>query len=103
MAKTLTAFHCIACHIRDDFVRRSRIHNPFFATSEQKLGDDGRIPPPLTLVGAKLQPAWMKKVLFDGESVRHYMATRMPQYGVANLQHLPSLFFRVLTFWRARR
>ena len=94
-AKTLTAFHCIACHVRDDFGCVHETHNPFFATSEQKLGDDGRIPPPLTLVGAKLQPAWMKKVLFDGESVRHYMATRMPQYGTANLQHLPAVFSRL--------
>ena len=94
-AKTLTAFHCIACHIRVDFGGVHETHNPFFAGSELKLGDDGRIPPPLTLVGAKLQPAWMKKVLFDGESVRHYMATRMPQYGAANLQHLPSVFARL--------
>lgn len=94
-AKTLTAFHCIACHVRDDFGGVHETHNLFFATSEQKLGDDGRIPPPLTLVGAKLQPAWMKKVLFDGESVRHYMATRMPQYGTSNLQHLPSIFARL--------
>ena len=94
-AKTLTAFRCIACHIRDEFGGVHETHNPFFATSEQKLGDDGRIPPPLTLVGARLQPAWMKKVLFDGESVRHYMATRMPQYGTANLQHLPDVFSRL--------
>ncbi len=95
VAKTLTAFHCIACHVRDDFGGVHDAHNPFFAGSELKLGDDGRIPPPLTLVGAKLQPAWMKKVLFDGESVRHYMATRMPQYGTGNLQHLPALFSRL--------
>ncbi len=94
-AKHLTAFHCIACHIRDDFGGVHDTHNPYFAGSELKLGDDGRIPPPLTLVGAKLQPAWMKKVLFDGESVRHYMATRMPQYGTANLQHLPAVFSRL--------
>ncbi len=94
-AKTLTAFHCIACHTRDEFGGVHDTHNPFFAGSELKLGDDGRIPPPLTLVGAKLQPAWMKKVLFDGESVRHYMATRMPQYGTANLQHLPAVFSRL--------
>ena len=94
-AKTLTAFHCIACHVRDDFGGVHDTHNPFFAGSELKLGDDGRIPPPLTLIGAKLQPAWMKKVLFDGESVRHYMATRMPQYGTANLQHLPAVFSRL--------
>ncbi len=95
MAKTLTAFHCIACHVRDDFGGVHDSHNPFFKGSELNLGDDGRIPPPLTLMGAKLQPIWMKKVLFDGESVRHYMATRMPQYGPTNLQHLPELFRRL--------
>jgi len=95
VARALTAFRCIACHVRDDFGGVPEAYNPYFSSSEQKLGDDGRIPPPLTLVGAKLQPAWMKKVLFDGESVRHYMATRMPQYGTSNLQHLPSLFTRL--------
>jgi len=95
VAKTMTAYRCVACHVRDEFGGVHDAHNPFFAGSELKLGDDGRIPPPLTLVGAKLQPAWMKKVLFDGESVRHYMMTRMPQHGTANLQHLPTLFARV--------
>lgn len=95
VAKTLTAFRCITCHVRDDFGGVHEIHNPYFAGSELKLGDDGRIPPPLTLVGAKLRPEWMKKVLFDGESVRHYMSTRMPQYGAANLQHLPAAFARL--------
>jgi mono/diheme cytochrome c family protein len=95
LAKTLTAFRCIACHAREDYGGVPEIYSPFFTGSEQKLGDDGRIPPPLTLVGAKLQPVWMKKVLFDGESVRPYMATRMPQYGSANLQHLPSVLARL--------
>jgi mono/diheme cytochrome c family protein len=94
-AKTLTAFRCVACHVRDDYGGVPEAYSPFFAGSEQKLGDDGRIPPPLTLIGAKLQPAWLKKVLFDGESVRHYMATRMPQYGSANLGHLPAVFARL--------
>lgn len=95
VAKTMTAFRCVACHVREDFGGVHDAHNPFFQGSELRLGDDGRIPPPLTLVGAKLQPAWLKKVLFDGESVRHYMATRMPQHGSANLQHLPALFARL--------
>ncbi|WP_425619096.1 hypothetical protein NA78x_002829 [Anatilimnocola sp. NA78] len=94
-AKTLTAFRCIACHVRDDYGGVPDAYNSHFLGSEQKLGDDGRIPPPLTLIGAKLQPAWFKKVLFDGESVRHYMSTRMPQYGSANLQHLPTMFARL--------
>jgi mono/diheme cytochrome c family protein len=94
-AKTLTAFRCIACHVRDDYGGVPEAYSPYFLGTEQKLGDDGRIPPPLTLIGAKLQPAWFTKVLFDGESVRHYMATRMPQYGSANLQHVPAVFARL--------
>jgi mono/diheme cytochrome c family protein len=92
VAKTLTAFRCVACHVRDDFGGVHDAHNPFFKGSELNMGDDGRMPPPLTWIGAKLKPSWMKKVLFDGESVRHYMVTRMPQYGTNNLQHLPGLF-----------
>lgn len=95
VAKTLTAFRCLVCHVRDDYGGVHDLQNPYFVGSELKLGDDGRIPPPLTLIGAKLQPAWLQKVLFDGESVRHYMATRMPQYGAANLQHLPPIFARL--------
>lgn len=95
VAKTMTAFRCIACHVRDDFGGVHDAHNDYFIGSDLKLGDDGRIPPPLTLVGAKLQPSWMKKVLFDGESVRAYMTTRMPQYGATNLQHLPALYSRL--------
>lgn len=95
LAKTLTAFRCIACHVRDDYGGVHDFHSPFFAGSELKLGDDGRIPPPLTLVGAKLRTGWMKKVLFDGEGVRPYMTTRMPQYGTANLQHIPAVFSRL--------
>lgn len=95
VAKTMTAFNCIACHIRDDYGGVADAYNGYFQSSEKNIGDDARIPPPLTLVGAKLQPTWIKKVLFDGESVRPYMATRMPQYGAANLHHLPAVFARL--------
>jgi len=92
LALTLTAFNCIGCHARDKFGGVSEELSPYFTASEKELGDDGRIPPPLTLVGAKLLKVTMKKVLFDGDSVRPHMATRMPQYGEPNLQHLPELF-----------
>ncbi len=95
VAMTMTAFNCIACHLRDDYGGVTPERNLLFQTSEKSLGDDARIPPPLTLVGAKLQSNWMKKVLFDGEAVRPYMLTRMPQYGTANLAHLPDLFSRL--------
>ena len=91
IAKTMTAFNCVACHIRDNYGGVAADRNPYFRSSEKNFGDDARIPPPLTLVGAKLQPVWLKKVLFDGESVRPYMTTRMPQYGQTNLKHLPEM------------
>lgn len=92
---TLTAFNCLACHTRDEHGGVSEERNELFQTDEKNLGDDGRIPPPLTLIGAKLQTTWMQRVLFDGESVRPYMFTRMPQFGEANLRHLPELFAKV--------
>jgi mono/diheme cytochrome c family protein len=95
IAKTLTAFNCIACHVRDEFGGVADDRNAYFETSEKNLGDEGRIPPPLTLLGAKLRPEWLKKVLFDGEGVRPYMSTRMPQFGEPNLRHLPELVQRV--------
>ncbi len=97
LAMTLTAFRCVNCHVRDDYGGVHDAHNAFFKGSQLNLGEDGRIPPPLTWMGAKLQSSWMKKVLFDGESVRHYMATRMPQYGENNIAHLPDLFRRLDT------
>jgi mono/diheme cytochrome c family protein len=95
LESTLTAFNCIACHIRDDFGGVPADRNLLFKSTATNLGDDARIPPPLTLAGAKLQTVWMKKVLFDGESVRPSMFTRMPQFGEANLRHLPDLFARL--------
>jgi mono/diheme cytochrome c family protein len=95
LALTLTAFNCIGCHTRDGFGGVAEDRNPYFRSTEMNLGDDGRIPPPLTLLGAKLKPVWLNKVLFDGESVRPYMLTRMPQYGHRNLGHLPDLVSRL--------
>ena len=95
LAATLTAFNCIGCHVRDGYGGVAEGLNGLFKSSEKELGDEGRIPPPLTLVGAKLQKVTMKKVLFDGDAVRSYMATRMPQFGEPNLRHLPELFARL--------
>lgn len=90
--QTLTAYNCIACHVRGEQGGVSLELAPYFGTSEPELGDAARIPPPLTLAGAKLNLEWMQRVLFDGEKVRPFMDTRMPQFGEANLAHLPALF-----------
>ena len=92
---TMTALNCIACHTRDGAGGVSNAMFQHFGTDEEGLGNPGRIPPPLDGVGAKLRPEWLRKVLFDGEIVRPYMHTRMPQFGEAALAHLPPLLEKV--------
>lgn len=89
---TLAAFNCAACHRRGDFGGVTSLRNPHFQTTNLNLGDQGRIPPALTGVGAKLKPKWMRDVLVNRKSIRPYMNTRMPQYGEANIGHLVELF-----------
>jgi mono/diheme cytochrome c family protein len=91
----LVALNCYACHERDDLGGVAQDRNKFFTTHEVELGEAGRIPPPLTNIGAKLQKSWMHKVLINGESLRKYMDTRMPQFGEKNLKHLITLFDNV--------
>ena len=89
--QTMVAFNCIACHTRDGAGGVSNTMFTHFGTDEEGLGNPARIPPTLDGVGVKLRPEWLRKVLFDAETVRPYMHTRMPQFGEANLQYLPML------------
>ena len=91
IAAVLATFNCIACHERDGYGGVDRALDAYFKTDEPNLGDHARLPPRLTLAGAKLQPAWLRKVLFDGATARPYMRTRMPRFGEANLAGLPAL------------
>ena len=91
VAMSLTAFNCIACHSRDDYGGPSKELLPYLKTSQEGLGNEARVPPPLTLAGAKLRPEWIRKVLFDGESVRPYMYIRMPKFKETSLRHLPEM------------
>jgi len=92
----LRRLDCGACHVRaplggpDDARRRY-----FQVANGLDLGDEGRLPPSLEGVGAKLKPAWIHTVLEQGGRVRPYMQTRMPQFGAANVAHLPELFAQV--------
>ncbi len=91
--RTMTTLNCYACHQRDkrggvDGLRRDYLTS----VGEADLGDEGRIPPHLHHVGAKLQQTWIRSVLFEGAAVRPYMATRMPQFGKANVDHLVDMF-----------
>lgn len=89
---TLTHFNCTACHSRDDLGGISTDRNPHFQTTNLNLGEQGRIPPTLTGVGAKLKRKWLRDVLVNGKSIRPYMKTRMPQFGEDNIGHLIDLF-----------
>ena len=95
VAHALTAFNCVACHGRDGFGGPSKELLPHLNTTQAGLGDHAKIPPDLSGVGARLKPEWMHKVLFDNESARPYMQTRMPSFGEANLGFLPSLLASV--------
>jgi len=89
--QTMATFNCIACHTRDGAGGVSNTMFTHFGTDEEGLGNPARIPPTLDGVGVKLKPEWLRKVLFDAETVRPYMHTRMPQFGEENLQYLPVL------------
>ena len=91
VAITLTAFNCIGCHVRDGYGGVAEAIDPYFTTTEPSLGNDARLPPPLTMAGAKLRTEWLHRVLFDSAGVRPYVRTRMPRFGEANLGHLPAL------------
>ena len=91
--RTMTVMNCYACHNRDRRGGPEGLRREYFANvGEVDLGDEGKLPPQLNGVGAKLRPEWIKTVLVDGGAVRPYMATRMPQFGAANVGQLPELF-----------
>jgi cytochrome c len=91
--RTMTTLNCYACHQRDRRGGVNGVHREYLTSvGEVDLGDEGRVPPTLEKVGAKLRPEWTREVLVKGGAVRPYMATRMPQFGEANVKLLPELF-----------
>ncbi len=93
--KTLATFNCTACHERSGLGGIAPERRALFTGTAPALGDQGRLPPPLTDVGAKLKPAWISAVLLDGQRQRGYLDAAMPQFGAANVGHLVELFGRV--------
>ena len=89
---TMIRFNCYACHDRDKFGGVPEEVNKHFLSVMPEMGDEGRIPPSLTGVGAKLKPAYLKKILNEGSHDRPYMHTRMPKFGDANVGILVDLY-----------
>ena len=79
--RRMRQLNCTACHVRDGLGKPDPARDKFFATTGNDLGDEGRLPPLLTGVGAKLTDAALHKVLRGEEAVRPYMTTRMPDFG----------------------
>jgi len=95
---TMMRMNCFACHTRKNAAGQLlggvglRRWDYFETEGGVDLGDEGRIPPPLTGVGRKLTRSWLKKVLEGNGDVRPQMLARMPKFGLANVGHLPAAF-----------
>ncbi len=98
VAHTMARLNCYACHARDGVGGPADKRLDYFATlGEAELGDEGRVPPALSGVGAKLTPATLNDLLVNGTNyIRPYMATRMPKFGKANAGHLTDAFVKLV-------
>jgi mono/diheme cytochrome c family protein len=92
LAADIERFSCTRCHDVSGVGGPPAELDRYFTTlSEVDAGDEGRIPPSLGGVGARLTPLWLNQVLCESGIARPYMATRMPQFGAANVGHLGPL------------
>lgn len=91
-ARRMAVMNCYACHERGGLGGPEPARSDyFFVLGDADLGDEGRLPPPLDGVGAKLRSDWLHEVVTGGSSVRDYMAVRMPAFGEGNNAHLAQL------------
>jgi mono/diheme cytochrome c family protein len=88
VAQVLIAYNCYACHQREGIGGVEDALNSFFTTTQKEMGDEGRIPPHLNGVGAKLAPDYLRSLFRNGGKDRPYMLTRMPRFGEANVGRL---------------
>ncbi len=87
--QTLARFGCLACHTRNGEGGLSFRAVEALRKVEKAENSEAVIPPPLTEAGHKLRPAWMRQVLTHAARARPWMGLRMPQFGAANVGHLP--------------
>jgi cytochrome c2 len=89
LLRSMAIHNCYACHDRGKIGGPGPKRSDYFLpTIEADLGDEARLPPSLDRVGRKLRTSWIRKVLTGGGTTRPYIATRMPQYGEANVGSL---------------
>jgi cytochrome c2 len=95
IARTLATFNCYACHARNGIGGPDETVSKYFITTQPEMGEEGRIPPPLDGVGAKLNLDYLKNILANGSKDRPYMYTRMPAFGAENVGQLATVFASV--------
>lgn len=89
---TLMQLNCYACHQRDAVGGIALGRTGYFETNGQAdLGDEGRLPPPLTNVGSKLNAPWLKRVLQGTGDIRPHLQIRMPRYPMPEVEPLVPL------------
>jgi len=107
----LASFNCYACHRRDgiggvdmtpgqdldddglpDVDPTAERMASLFHTTVPEMGDEGRLPPKLDGVGAKLSDKYLRTLLTNGAHDRPYMKTVMPDFGGTNVDRMAALF-----------
>lgn len=97
---TLVTFNCYACHRRDaiggvdmtpgldlnddgvpDVDPAAERLAALFTSTVPEMGDEGRLPPRLDNVGAKMSEHWLRQTLSKGAKERPYMKAVMPKFG----------------------
>ena len=86
------SFNCYACHERDGIGGPEGDRNQMFLSTIPEMGDEGRLPPPLSGVGDKLSESYLNHILSNGANERPYMKTRMPKFGLAGTKPLVQIF-----------
>ena len=93
----LAARNCTACHARGDVGGVSQQRSDLCTSNDAGIGQESRLPPRLTGVGAKLQRAWLHDAIAHGQRERPYLRTRMPAFGAAFASGLTELLARTDT------
>ena len=89
----LLRHQCYACHQRDSLGGVGRDRAAYFETvGNEDLGDEGRLPPPLTSVEYKLKPGWLVRVLQGNGDVRPHLRARMPKWEAAHAKSIAAKF-----------
>jgi len=99
ISHTLATYNCYACHRRAQGAETIGGPDParepvFRVVGGADLGEEGRLPPALTAIGARLKPEALQSILTEDRLHvrRDFMQTRMPGFGGELIAALPAVF-----------